>query len=273
VTEVSDSRAPLDAEDVRQRMGAAGIAWPEPVLLATVGSTNDELEARARAGAPEGTVVVADEQTHGRGRLDRSWVSPPGAGLWMSALVRVGEVPPDRWSLLSLAAGVAAVDALAEGCGVRAELKWPNDVVVIAAACGGDSGPRKIGGILSHTVGPDGIILGIGLNVSLRSDELPVPQASSVLLEGGRPDRAALLVALMAALTVRVEQWRTDDPAMLADYRRLCSSIGRLVDIELPDGRRVSGMVSGVDDDGHLLVSDGEATARITSGDVIHATI
>ena len=273
MTEVNDSRVPLGADDIRERMRAAGVAWPEPVLLATVGSTNDELEARALAGAPEGTVVVADEQTHGRGRLDRAWVSPPGAGLWMSALVRVGDVPADRWSLLSLAAGVAAVDALAEGCGVRAELKWPNDVVVVAAACGGDSGPRKIGGILSHTVGADGIIVGIGLNVSLRSDELPVPQASSVLLEGGRPDRAALLVALMAALATRVEQWRADDPALLADYRRLCSSIGRLVDIQLPDGRRVSGMVSGVDDDGHLLVSDGEATARITSGDVIHATI
>ena len=273
MTEVNESRAPLGIDNVRARMAASGVAWPEPILLATTGSTNDELEALAREGAAEGTVVVADEQTHGRGRLDRTWASPPGAGLWMSALVRVGDVTPDRWSLLSLAAGLAAVDALGRGCGVRAELKWPNDVVVIAAACGGSDGPRKLGGILSHTVGPDGVILGIGLNVAMRSEDLPVPQASSVLLEGGDPDRAALLVELMSALATRVAQWRDSDPALMEDYRRACSSIGRLVDIDLPDGHRVSGMVAGVDDDGHLLVSDGEATARITSGDVVHATI
>ena len=143
----------------------------------------------------------------------------------------------------------------------------------IGITCQAGLSKSLLGGILSHTVGPDGVILGIGLNVAMRSEDLPVPQASSVLLEGGDPDRAALLVDLMAALATRVAQWRGSDPALMEDYRRACSSIGRLVDIDLPDGHRVSGMVAGVDDDGHLLVSDGEATARITSGDVVHATI
>ena len=79
MTDVSESRAPLGIDDVRARMAAAGVSWPEPILLTTTGSTNDELEALAREGAVEGTVVVADEQTQGRGRLDRTWASPPGS--------------------------------------------------------------------------------------------------------------------------------------------------------------------------------------------------
>lgn len=268
-----DLREPLDLADVRQRIREAGLDWPEPILLASVGSTNDEVEALALSGAPEGTCVVAEEQTAGRGRLDRTWVSPPGAGLWMSVLVRAGEVPRDRWGLLSLVAGLAVVDALAEAADVRAELKWPNDVVVVAAACGGDGGLKKIGGILSAAPGEDAIVLGIGVNVSLRGDELPIPMASSVLLEAGRLDRAALLVALLAALRLRVGQWRSGDRAVIDDYRHLCSTIGRVVDVDLPDGTRATGIVSGVDDHGHLLISDGESTRRITAGDVVHATI
>ncbi len=255
-------------------MGEAGVTWPAPVLLGATASTNDDARRLALEGAPEGTCVVAEEQTAGRGRLDRTWSSPAGAGLWASFVIRAGDVPRDRWSLLSLAAGLAAVDALAEGCRVRAELKWPNDVVVVAAACGGDGGLRKIGGILSEAVGDDAIVVGIGLNVDQGSAELAAlsVKASSVMLEGGRPDRPALLVSLMGAMERRVGQWRSGDLAMMGDYRAVCTTIGRLVSVDLPAGT-VSGHVSGIDDDGHLLVSDGEATTRITSGDVIHATI
>ncbi len=269
----TESRAPLDADDVRRRWQEAGLSWPDPVLRAQTGSTNDDVEALALAGAPEGTCVVAEEQTQGRGRLDRSWVSPAGAGLWTSVLVRPGEQPVDRWSLLSLAAGLAAVDALGAAAGVRAELKWPNDIVVVAAACGGDGGLKKLGGVLSHGVDGDAIVIGVGINVAMFSTDLPVANASSVLLEGGDLDRAALLVALMAALEVRVGQWRTEDPQLLDDYRKACATIGRLVNVDMPDGSRVAGLVSGVDDDGHLVVSDGEISTRVTAGDVVHATI
>jgi BirA family biotin operon repressor/biotin-[acetyl-CoA-carboxylase] ligase len=275
VSTSKDSRAPLEADDLAARLSAAGIDWPSPVVLASTGSTNDDVEELVAEGAPEGTCVVADEQTHGRGRLDRTWVSPPGAGLWTSVLVRPGDQPVERLALLSLVAGLAASDALAESCKVRAELKWPNDVVVVAAACGGGDGGgyRKLGGILSHAVSTDAVVIGIGINVSMTGEELPVKQASSVFLEGGIPDRAGLLVALLGSLRVRLAQWRAGDEQLMVDYRHRCRTIGRLVDVDLPNGQKLSGIVAGVDDSGHLLVSDGESTAIVTAGDVVHASI
>lgn len=282
----------LDAARTRELLQQRGIDWPAPVILESTGSTNADLEALAREGAPEGTSVVADQQTAGRGRLDRTWVSPPGAGLWFSILVRpgprsarsgpgggeTGDVPADRLGWLPLLAGLAATDALMDACSVRAELKWPNDLVAIAAACGGSEGPRKLGGILSAVVPDaggqgDAVVIGIGINVNMGSADLPVKQATSVLLEGGRLDRGQLLVTLLVALHERLQQWRSGDDAVAHDYRARCATIGRRVDVAMPSGTTVTGIVSGVDDDGHLLVSDGEATARITAGDVIHATI
>ncbi len=276
---VSDERptGKLDPERVESLMVGRS-TWPRPTIVASTGSTNDDLEALARAGAPEGTCVAADEQMSGRGRLDRTWVSPPGAGLWTSVLVRPGDAPADRVTWLPLVAGVAVSDALHDASAVRAELKWPNDLVVIAAACGGSEGPRKLGGILSTLVpdaGGEGsaVILGIGINVDMSGRDLPVKQATSVLLEGGNLDRSALLAALLISLEQRLAQWRAADDSVERDYRTRCATIGRLVDVELPNGDRVRGVVSGIDDDGHLVVSDGEETSRITAGDVVHATI
>lgn len=253
-------------------------SWPAPLIVASTGSTNEDLTRLAQEGAPEGTCVAADEQTAGRGRLDRTWVSPPGAGLWASVLIRPGDVPPDRLTWLPLVAGVAASDALKEASSVRAELKWPNDLVAIAAACGGSDGPRKLGGILSALLpdaGGEGpaVVLGIGINVNMGGMDLPITQATSVLLEGGRLDRSDLLAALLLALESRLAQWRAGDDQVKRDYRDRCATIGRLVEVDLPGGRQLSGVVSGIDDDGHLVVSDGEATTTITAGDVVHATI
>lgn len=269
---------PIDMARLGSLLTASGATWPVPRVLVTTGSTNDDLAALAAEGFPEGTCVVADEQTAGRGRLDRTWVSPPGGGLWMSVLLRPGAVAADRFSWLPLLAGVAATDALQEACGVRAELKWPNDIVAIAAACGGSEGPRKMGGVLS-VVQPDpaggepAVVLGIGINVALRTSDLPVRQATSVLLEGGRPDRTALLASMMVALERRMAQWRHGDDVLATDYRARCTTIGRRVDVQLPGDREVSGVVSAIDDDGHLVISDGESSLRVTAGDVIHATI
>lgn len=273
MSELDSLRVPVSADDVSERLRELEHPWPDPVFVAQTGSTNADVAALAAAGAPEGTCVVAEEQTAGRGRLDRSWVSPPGAGLWMSVLIRPGDVVVNRWGLLSLAAGLAAVDALAAGCQVRAELKWPNDVVVVAAACGGDGGFRKIGGVLSVAEGDDAIVIGIGLNVSLVREELPIAAASSVYLEGGVPDRTALVVEVLRALHARIEQWRNADPALLADYRRACCTIGRLVSVTMPDGHLLEGEVSGVDEEGHLKVMDGETVTTVTAGDVVHATL
>lgn len=275
----SDERPMVNVDPDRVESLMAGRStWPRPTVVATTGSTNDDLEALARDGAPEGTCISADEQTAGRGRLDRTWVSPPGSGLWVSILVRPGDIPVERLSWLPLIAGVAVSDALREASGVRAELKWPNDLVAIAAACGGSDGPRKLGGILSALVPGAGdhgsaVILGIGINVDMGGRDLPITQATSVLLEGGNLDRSALLAALLISLEHRLAQWRSGDGSVEEDYRTRCATIGRLVDVELPNGNRVSGVVAGIDDDGHLLVSDGESSSTITAGDVVHATI
>lgn len=258
-------------------MSSEGSRWPAPRLIGTTGSTNDDAATLARDGAPEGTCVVADEQTAGRGRLDRTWVSPAGAGLWMSVLVRPGSVGAGRIAWLPLVAGLAATDALKRAVSVRAEVKWPNDIVVSPVACGGSGGPRKLGGILSvlhpDAGGSRAVVLGIGMNVAMDSAHLPIPTATSVLLEGGTPDRTALLAALLVGLERRIAQWRAGDVAVETDYRDRCATIGRLVRVELPSGDRLSGIVTGIDADGHLIVEDGETTSRITAGDVIHATI
>jgi BirA family biotin operon repressor/biotin-[acetyl-CoA-carboxylase] ligase len=254
-------------------LAESGTDWPLPVIIDTTPSTNDDVEVLATQGAPEGSCVFAEEQTAGRGRLGREWVSPIGAGLWMSVLVRAGDVPKERWAWLSLVAGLAARDAVRSACSVPALLKWPNDIVVNAAACGGDSGPRKLGGILSQVVDDDAVVIGIGINVSLGSLDLPVPQATSILLEGGKVEREALLAALLVALRTRIGQWRAHDPALAVDYREACVTIGRLVDVTMPDGSHLEGEVTGIDEDGHLKVTDGEDVHRVTAGDVLHASL
>ena len=124
-------------------------------------------------------MVVADEQTAGRGRQGREWVSAPGAGLWCSVLVRM---PADEGSgLLPLLAGVAVVEAVRRH-GVTAALKWPNDVVVDALALDGGPGPRKLAGVLGESDGADAVVLGIGVNVSQSAADLPVPAATSLLM-------------------------------------------------------------------------------------------
>lgn len=267
-----ESRRDLDPTEVAGGLAAAGWRGPQPVLLATVGSTNVAAADLVRAGEPEGSCVVAEEQTAGRGRLDRTWVSPRGAGLWLSTVVRPGSIPADRWAWLPLIAGLAARDAIRAAARVPVDLKWPNDLIVTAAMCGGSGGSRKLGGILAEVV-DDAVVIGIGINVALSSLELPTPQATSVYAEGGDIDRTALLVALLPALATRVGQWRDGDEAVRADYRQACVTIGRIVEIERPGAPSISGIVAGIDEHGHLMVQDGEFVQMVTVGDVIHATI
>ncbi len=223
----------------------ADVTW-----LAEVASTNDEVAARARAGAAEGVVVVADRQTGGRGRRGRTWEAPPGSSLLVSVFLR----PPSP-HLALMAAGLAAVDAcLATTADVRPSLKWPNDLVV--------DGRGKLAGILAEAAG-DGVVVGLGLNVDWGDVSLP-PAATSLAAEGGGDiDRASLLVAYLVALEGRCRRSPVD---LRADYRNACSTIGQQVRVDLPGGESVEGRATGVDDDGRLIV-DGRAVA---AGDVVH---
>ena len=237
-------------------------------VVAQAPSTNALVAARAQDGAPHGLVVVADHQTAGRGRLDRSWVTPAGAALTFSVLLRP-EVPDHRWPWLPLLAGVAVVDAVEDAGGPACALKWPNDVTY---------GGRKLAGLLVERVetptGP-AAVLGIGLNVSTTDVELPVPGAAS-LATAGWPglDRVPLLVGILDVLGRRLGRWAGDggDPGrgLLEDYRARCETVGRPVQVHLPSGDRLVGTAVGVAMDGGLVVEDGRSRIVVSAGDVVH---
>ena len=254
----SSRLAPLDRD--RLRAEADGFAV---LVTDETASTNADLAQAAHAGAPEWTVHTTDHQAAGRGRLDRTFTMPRYTGIAVSTLVRPVEVPPTRWPWLPLVAGLAVVDTVRE-LGVEAALKWPNDVLV------GDR--RKLCGILVERVEtPTGAaaIVGIGVNVAMSAEDLPVERATSLLLEGASTtDRNEVLVALLRRLRERLELWR--DPAsaeeLAAAYLATCSTIGRQVRIERADGSDVVGEATGIDPSGCLVV-DG---VPWSAGDVTH---
>ncbi len=238
-------------------------------VLAESPSTNAVLTRRALAGEPPGLVVVAEHQTSGRGRLDRTWVTPPRAALTLSLLV-APDVPLARWPWLPLLSGLAVLDGVRRAAGVEASLKWPNDVLVDG---------RKVAGILVERVerraGTDAgavAVVGVGLNVSSTREELPVGSATSLALAGATSlDRTALLRAVLVAFTHRFEEWQDAGGRGLREpYSRACSTLGRRVRVDLPTGGSLTGLAVGVDDEGRLQVDDGTAVRVLGAGDVVH---
>ncbi|MGJ9413472.1 biotin--[acetyl-CoA-carboxylase] ligase [Aeromicrobium sp. CF4.19] len=263
-------RPPLDAAVLAGALVREGGLWKQVEVRPVTASTNDDVSAAARAGAAEGLVVIADAQTAGRGRMDRAFTTPPGSAAIVSVLLRPpAHVPVQRWVWLSLLAGLA-VDSTVQECGVEAGpvgvgLKWPNDVLV---------GDRKISGILLERVEtPAGAaaVVGIGINLTTTAADLPVPTATSLLLEGAaRTDRTVVLRILLRTLEALYLAWvRTggDPSAGIRDsYRRRCRTVGSSVRVELPDGSVHRGVASDVDEHGRIVV-DGLA---LSAGDVTH---
>ncbi|MFE5035651.1 biotin--[acetyl-CoA-carboxylase] ligase [Streptomyces sp. NPDC056683] len=269
-------RPPLNGAGLRRdlvRDGGHGGLYRDIEVVGRTGSTNSDLVARAVAGdADEGAVLVAEEQTAGRGRLDRQWTAPPRSGLFFSVLLKPAEVPVARWGWLPLLTGVAVATGLARGAGVDTALKWPNDLLVTV----GDE-ERKAGGILAERAGEDGVVVGVGINVTLRAAELPVPQAGSLALAGAvSTDRETLLRAVLRSLEDWYGRWRAagGDPGVSGlqeAYAAGCATLGRAVRAELPGDRALVGEAVAVDGDGRLVIATKEGVQEpVGAGDIVH---
>ncbi|TDD37242.1 biotin--[acetyl-CoA-carboxylase] ligase [Actinomadura sp. KC06] len=289
---VSDSpygdldRPPLHEAALRRALVRDGGLWRDVRVVAETGSTNADLAARAADGAPEGTVLVTELQTAGRGRLGRAWTAPARSGLTFSMLLRP-RVPVPMLGWTPLLTGVAVATAVrrmtawsqtgerflgdgADGEGgdvaVDVRLKWPNDLL---------AGDRKLAGILVEKAG-DGLVVGVGLNVGLRSDELPVKTATSLAIEGAPlSDRAPLLRAILREFATWYREWTAldGDPetsGLRTAYKDLCATLGREVRVELPGDERLTGTARDVDGAGRLVVAGPGGDSTISAGDVVH---
>ncbi|GAA0408260.1 biotin--[acetyl-CoA-carboxylase] ligase [Streptomyces luteireticuli] len=262
-------RPPLNATGLRRALLRPGGLWTSLDVVERTGSTNTDLVA---ADGPEGAVLVAEEQSAGRGRLDRTWSAPARSGLFLSVRLTPGPgVPVARWGWLPLLAGVATATALSRAAGVDTALKWPNDLLVTV-----DGQERKAGGILAERAG-DSVVVGIGLNVSLRAAELPVPTAGSLALAGAAVlDRDPLLRAVLRSLEEWYLRWRDaggdPGPSRLQEaYAAGCATLGRTVRAELPGDRALVGEAVAVDGDGRLVLATGDGVQEpVGAGDIVH---
>jgi BirA family biotin operon repressor/biotin-[acetyl-CoA-carboxylase] ligase len=266
VTDRDALRRPLDQAALRAELIGTGLGWHQLDVVEQTGSTNADLLARAAAGSDvAGAVLIAEHQTAGRGRHGRGWSASPRAQITMSVGVSVVDVPTEGWGWLSLATGVAVVDAIAAETGVQTGLKWPNDVLADG---------RKLAGILAE-VARLVVVIGLGLNVTQSPEEVDGPGATSLFDLGvAAPHRDRLVCAVLRELGRRIVAWRAArgaDWALAADYRARSQTIGTAVRAELPGGNEVVGTASAIDDQGRLcLETSGGQTVVVSAGDVVH---
>ncbi|MCL2091228.1 MAG: biotin--[acetyl-CoA-carboxylase] ligase [Micrococcales bacterium] len=279
-----DSPPPLRADQLRRRLVTPAGPLSRLVVVDRTGSTNDDVLAGLRDDPdawPTGALLLADHQTAGHGRAGRTWVSAPRTSLTGTFVVRPG---PGSGGLgwLPLVVGLGVVRALRTAAGVQAWLKWPNDVLVHQPGGRGSAARRKVAGILAQTT-PDGaaVAVGVGLNVTQRADQLPVPTATSLALtrdlyyqrgraDGICTDRPALLVATVTALAEVVGRWCAGGAGLADEVAQVCTTLGCQVGVELPGGARLVGRAVRLADDGALVVADADGERPVRAGDVVH---
>jgi len=248
--------------------GGPATMWTEIRILATTGSTNTDLLRLAAAGAPEGLVLATESQTAGKGRQGRAWQTRPGAALTFSVLLRPDPVPQAARGWLPLLAGVAVVHALGRVSALEASLKWPNDVLV---------GQGKLAGILAEQAA-GAVVVGIGINVLGGERDLPVASATSLERCGaGETDRTSLLAAILDEIEHWYVRWRetghgdAETAGLRKEYVSLSATVGQNVRVLLPGERVLTGLASGVDGAGQLLVETADAgLVAVSAGDVVH---
>jgi BirA family transcriptional regulator, biotin operon repressor / biotin---[acetyl-CoA-carboxylase] ligase len=240
----------LTADDIRAQLRARVIG-SQVLVFEQTASTNDVVEHLAQSQVDEGLTVFAESQTKGRGRHGRAWISPHGKGLWFSVLLRP-QFPLPR---VTVAASVA-VASVVRKTGLDARIKWPNDVTVNG---------RKLAGILTEA-SDKAAILGVGINVNCRPDEIPADTATSLLIETGKlQDRIALAADVLSALD---RYYSADFDVVVAEWARLCTTLGRQLVVTM-GARRIEGHAQALDGDGALLLRrDNGQVERILGADV-----
>lgn len=252
----------LDIGRLESQINDSG--WVKPLVFSQVTSTNDLVVQNFELAIPgSGVVVVANEQTHGRGRLDRSWSTPPGSGVAMSIGLAVDDFAAEL-SAIPLVVGVAIQSALS-GFKVNSTLKWPNDIVFIDEAVSTEPKMRKLGGVLVQLIN-NKLIIGIGINVDLAKSELPVEHATSLRIEGYEVDR----IELIGKVLEEINKFRTYNNQWLSEYKKICSTIGKNIQVEKISGEKLIGEAVDVTSSGALVVKNLENLYQVTVGDVVH---
>jgi BirA family biotin operon repressor/biotin-[acetyl-CoA-carboxylase] ligase len=258
-------RPPLSEAALNRALVRPGSLWTGITVVDSTGSTNADLAAAAHGGAEEGAVLVAEEQLAGRGRLGRTWTVPARAGLTFSVLLRPS-LPATAFGWLTLLFGVAAASAVRRLAEVDVRLKWPNDLLI---------GERKLAGVLAER-SEGAVVVGMGLNVLVKQEELPVPTATSLAVEKAAClDRDPLLRAVLREVEVHYREWAevagdADACGLRAAYLAVSATVGREVRVELPGGAALTGRATGIDAAGHLQVTAGGVTSTLSAGDVVH---
>lgn len=281
---IEESRLALNIGDLRSRLLAPAGPVSRLDWLEVLASTNTELAAvvtRHEADWPDFSVLTAEGQTAGKGRLERNWQAPQGSALAISVLLRPQNLAVETFGWLSMMSAVAVCQTL-RNVGVEAGIKWPNDVLVRGA----DGEAKKVCGILAQLVALPGkspvVVLGTGINVSQSTEELPTETSSSVLVAGGTSiDRNHLLEDYLRRLNelyrrlqlaqLPVRSSGEGIPSLRQEVTELLITLGQQVRAELPGGVYLYGRASGIDAQGALLVTDAAgSTATISAADVVH---
>ena len=249
-------------EEIAARLPQERQSWH---VFDTVDSTNLVCKRMAAEGAADGTVVIADGQTAGRGRLGRSFQSVRGLGLYLSVLWRPA-TEPQQWMALPALGAVAAVRAIARVCGLHAQIKWPNDLVLQG---------KKVGGILTESVllpRQAAVVLGIGINVAHRPEdfdgEVRDLAASLELLAGRHVDRAALAAALVEELDILRREALEHPRLWLEEYRQKCLTVGREVQVIAGDAVRPATALAVDEEFGLTVRYEDESVETVRAGEV-----
>ncbi len=244
-------RAPLDSRAINANLAQY---WRVSVVELTASTQSDLIELVTQGRAQAGDVIVADFQSSGRGRLTRTFEAPPGSALLFSFYIKPSRDSSD-WGWIPLIAGVSVAQTLSE---VNARVKWPNDILI---------NEKKISGLIAQ-IADDGIVIGIGINVGMQVNELPIPQATSLAIESSLSiSRNKLLTNLLATFEKNFTQWDQGSDEIWAVYAGMSATLGQSVEVHYPDGRVHGGTAVSISASGELILADG---VHVLAADIIH---